>query len=265
MKKIEKINQHIEKILEERGLQTSLSDIFYKHRLLSFKFWRGFSFVTLFPFCIFTSTLFSNIFSSVSLGRELSGLAEHLLYFSFLSSGFFIPLVLSILILTQYLPLYKLSQKKFYKKYLEKYFRKSITIASSCDTLNYKEQIILKYSQDKELNLAMSAYYQYLLEFKFPLETTNSIIARKENLLKFDLQPEKYQKKFVDTFIQFIQDFNFYSTCSIVIKENYSKELLSYTESILSDTQTLSTLEEKLLDGDNSDKEKNKKVFKNML
>lgn len=268
MKHFEKIHQHINNILEQRGLHKSLCDIFKKHRLISFKSWRIFSFVVLFPLCLYNAHCFSHIASVFSNGQEVSDISIQLINYMFGISAFLFPVGISTLLLTEYLPLYKLSQKSFFKKHLEKYFRKNTTIASSCDLVNYKEEFILKYSNDKELNLAMSSYYQYLLEFPFPLDTKKFLINKRDNLLNIELDPDLYQKQFVNTVIKFIEDFDKYSKSPIVLKNCYEKEVLDYTDNMLSAQNSQhkdDELYQEFCAYMNNEKEKQKKSFKDML
>lgn len=264
MKHFDKIHQHIHTVLEERGLHKSLSDIFKKHRILSSRFWFPISvcfYLLLHSFNFFSE--FEQVF--LQLAAPPSGSLEH--FASLIIS--YIPVVflsgLGTTLLAEYLPLYKLSQKKFFKKYFEKYFRKSTTIASSCDSVNYKEEMILKHAHDKELNLAMSSYYQYLLEFPFSIEAKKNIQIKRDKLLDIELDSEQYQKRFVKTVITFLQDFYYYSTCDIVVKNCYEKEVLDYTDSVLSSEQPDNGLEKELAEHLSDHCTPQKKSFKDML
>lgn len=268
MKHFEKIHQHIDKTLEDRGLHKSLSDIFNKHRILSFKCWRIFSLFAFFPISLQSVDSVKFLTDSLIINSShVPSLPEHLLLFFLSISAFLFPIALGAALLNEVLPLYKLSQKPFFKKHFEKYLRKSTTLASSCDLVNYKADMISQFSQDKELNLAMSSYYQYLLEFPFPTEIKKNIIAKRDKLLDIELDNNTYQKNFVNTVLRFISDFNYYSTCPIIIKNCYEKEIVDYTDTMLSKTDSQeealhSELSQPLF---NNTKEKQKKLFKDML
>lgn len=267
MRYYEKIHQHIGYNLEERGLDKSLSDMFQKHKLLSFKVWRFLSFVGLFPLCISNALSSKNILTVLMGNAPMPGFVSTLVYFSFAFISFLAPIVFSSILLTHYLPFYKLSQQRWFKKYFGKHLRKFPILASSCDSINYKQEFIIKYSQDKELNLCMSVYYNYLLEFKFSEETKKSLISKRDKLLDIDLNPIQYQKNFYSTVINFIEDFYHYSKSPIILKTVYEQELVDYTDHILDPSlqsaEDLSDFEDYL--EELTPQEKHKKKVKEML
>lgn len=258
-----KIHQHIQLTLEERGFTKPLSDLFEQHKIISFKFWRLISFITLFPLCI------QNAFSSKLIVLNLIGTSSGFSYafldffiFSFGVASFFAPIVFSTFFLTAVLPLSKLSKQTFFKKHFGKYFRKFPIIASSCDTIHYKEDFIIQFSKDIELNLSMSSYYQYLLQFPFDSEIKRHINVKINKLLNIDINQEQYSKDFPSIVLSFINDFEYFSKSPILLKANYNQNLANYSTHIFSDKTMLDM--ETNSEIENSE-EIQKKKFKEML
>lgn len=261
MKDYEPIHQHIKNVLEERGLDNSLSDLFQKHKLLSHKVWRLFSFVVLFPLCIENASACKVIITNLIGSSTPSSLAFNTFLFFFSLCAFFAPIVLSTLLLTTFLPLYKLSKKSFFKKYLGKYLRKSPILASSCDTMHYKEEFILKYSQDVEFNLAMSSYYQYLLQFSLGKEVDNYLKNKINKLLDIEINSETYKKNFTSIVISFLQDFEHFSQSPTILKNLYQQKINNYSEHIFN-PEDYDVNEDNYYD---NPIEESKKKFKEML
>lgn len=263
MKANNKINQHTQLILEERGLSKSLYDLFQNHKTLSFLFWSVISFITLLPFSV------QNAFSSKFIVLNLLGnkvepsifLDSYIVCFTICS--FFAPIFFSTLFLTSVLPLSKLSKNKYFKKYLGKYFTKFPILVSSCDTIHYQEEFLLQFSNDIDLNLSMSSYYKYLLQFPFESEIKKTISFKINNLLNIDIKPEEYLKDFPSIVLSFIHDFEHFSKSHLLIKENYNQKLDKYFTNIFLDNSTVNnqdtTLHETL------EEDISKKKFKEML
>lgn len=259
----EKIHQHIQYALEEREIKPSLFRLFEKHKILSFKFWRLVSAIALLPYCISTIGSTKNIILQ-TFNNGVNSSDPILLTFIFCFSivSFFAPILISSIALTHYLPLYKLSQKKFFKKHFSKYLRKFPILASSCDTLNYKEDFLLNFSNDKNLNFSMSSYYQYLLQFPFSKEIKQSLAIKQKKLFDIDLNPEKYQKNFTSIVNTFLADFENYAKSPIILKFNYEEKLQDYEAKIFYSDYISDYLEEPKED---AQKDSKKKLFKEML
>lgn len=265
MKDYEQIHQHIQYALEQREINPSLFQLFQKHKSLSFNFWKLVSFFVLLPYSI------SNIFSFKNILTTLAGENVNssdpmfvLLFYTFSIVAFTAPILISSILLTQYLPLYKLSQKKFFKKHLGKYLRKFPILASSCDTIHYKEDFLLDFSNDTEFNLSMSSYYQYLLQFPFSEDIKKSLAHKQEQLSHIELNPEKYQKNFVSIVTTFLSDFDFYSKSPVILKDSYQTKLYQHSSKIFC-PDFMDDIEEDLDKHNESEKDSKKKLFKEML
>lgn len=260
MQNYQQIHQHILTILENRQLDYSFVDIIKKHNTLSFKFWRLVSFFTLIPVGIYNIS-FSQSFVSILIGHPFHSSTSPdtvgLLLFLFGILAFLMPIGFSTFFLSTYLPLYKLSEKTFFKKYFSRYFNKFPTLVSSCNTMHYKNNFILQYSQDSELNLSLASYYDYLLEFPFSLEEIQRFTKQKNLLLDFDINPSLYQKNLPFIITNFIEHFKIFSTSPTVLTKNYQEKLNNYAQQQFSESVIENDLIEPV--------EIHKKNFKDML
>lgn len=227
MEKYNKIHQFIYNTLEEREIHFSFSSLLKQHQNLSFKFWKIISLVLLFPISISNAFTSQNIIDNILVGsnNQIPSFLLTLFHFSFGLFSFLAPIVLSSILLTHLLPLYKLEKQSWFRRFFRSKFRKLTSFSSSCDTINYKIEHIMKFAKDQDFNLAMSSYYTYLLDFEFSQEIKNSIHRKLKSLSDFDINPNQYLDNFHNIVFTFLNDVESFSKNNKILSHVYNNKL----------------------------------------